>query len=786
MPLSKAQTLLLLAESQSSAFVVDPFIAFSVAEWRTSPTRISKLVQERSRGELVAVRSSATIEDADPDLPPGLFYSELGVDSSDGVHLTTAIERVIESFNRHERARSAGDANEIIVQGQLVGARMSGVLSTGPAHDLYFSVYYNDESDRTDSVTAGYACKRADVLREAPSLAEPWSTLRQTVLAVEALLTLPLLVEFGVSATGQVHVFQARANHQETRPPTKSTVRRVALNLLKAARSEIAARSEVWSDMSDWNPGEMLGDRPRPLAVSLYQYLVTNDAWIRGRSSLGYRRVTPSVLVETLAGKPYVNVRRSFLSLTPAHLPRELAERLVEDRLQALTERPELHDKVELQLLFTVADVTSPGRTACLLERGFSRSEVEEIDSELRALTSSAIAAHASFHQKDAELVSRLVDWSPANRPERDEADLERLRRFVCEGLAKCRDDGVVPFARQARLAFIARDLLGRFTVSRCVDEQWYENWWRSLDTVATKVASAFVDVSCGRLSRPQFDATFGHLRARTYDICSPRYDQIRWLPIHTASRLLRKSPTTLNSREQDRMAAGLAEAGLSLGSDEFLDFARSAMRAREDIKFSFSSVVSDILEVIAALGDVLGFSREDMSFLTVQDLTNPTVEGVRHEHLRSCWQTEIKNRREAWTAGLRLVLSDFIAAPEDLLIVRQRSTRPNFVTKAAIEAEVVALSSPSPDPAAALKGRIVAVEAADPGFDWIFAFGIAGLITRYGGAASHMAIRCAEFGIPAAIGCGEEIFQRVVRSKRVLLDCADGRIDVVEAVGTL
>ena len=39
---------------------------------------------------------------------------------------------------------------------------------------------------------------------------------------------------------------------------------------------------------------------------------------------------------------------------------------------------------------------------------------------------------------------------------------------------------------------------------------------------------------------------------------------------------------------------------------------------------------------------------------------------------------------------------------------------------------------------------------------DYLFSKNIGGLITCYGGANSHMAIRCAELGIPAVIGCGE------------------------------
>ena len=63
------------------------------------------------------------------------------------------------------------------------------------------------------------------------------------------------------------------------------------------------------------------------------------------------------------------------------------------------------------------------------------------------------------------------------------------------------------------------------------------------------------------------------------------------------------------------------------------------------------------------------------------------------------------------------------------------------------------------------------------PGFDWIFSQEIAGLITCYGGAASHMAIRCAEFGIPAAIGCGTKIYAYVSGLEAILLDAKRGKI---------
>jgi phosphoenolpyruvate-protein kinase (PTS system EI component) len=41
------------------------------------------------------------------------------------------------------------------------------------------------------------------------------------------------------------------------------------------------------------------------------------------------------------------------------------------------------------------------------------------------------------------------------------------------------------------------------------------------------------------------------------------------------------------------------------------------------------------------------------------------------------------------------------------------------------------------------IDNKIVVIENADPGYDWIFTKNIVGLITKYGGANSHMAIRC-------------------------------------------
>lgn len=77
----------------------------------------------------------------------------------------------------------------------------------------------------------------------------------------------------------------------------------------------------------------------------------------------------------------------------------------------------------------------------------------------------------------------------------------------------------------------------------------------------------------------------------------------------------------------------------------------------------------------------------------------------------------------------------------------------PNFITQKSITAFTAKENDKD------LEGKIVLIYAADPGYDYLFTKNIAGLITCYGGANSHMAIRASELGMPAVIGVGEEKF---------------------------
>jgi glutamine kinase len=92
--------------------------------------------------------------------------------------------------------------------------------------------------------------------------------------------------------------------------------------------------------------------------------------------------------------------------------------------------------------------------------------------------------------------------------------------------------------------------------------------------------------------------------------------------------------------------------------------------------------------------------------------------------------------------------------------------------------ADLVLLAGENP---ADLSGKIVLLQQADPGYDWLFGENIAGLITQYGGANSHMAIRAAEMGLPAAIGVGEKLYDTLLIATTLELDCLGQTIRIVQ-----
>ena len=167
-------------------------------------------------------------------------------------------------------------------------------------------------------------------------------------------------------------------------------------------------------------------------------------------------------------------------------------------------------------------------------------------------------------------------------------------------------------------------------------------------------------------------------------------------------------------------------------------------------------------------------FRSKELSWLTVDDIRKlALLDSIEKEkdHLVSLFA----KRKAEYVVNRMVILPEVVFDEQDIEFVPISEARPNFITSKKVEGEVIVLEE---EPGADITDKIVVIPKADPGYEWIFTKGIKGFITQYGGVASHMAIRCAEFEIPAAIGCGEKIYNFVSQASYIELDCRNGRIE--------
>ena len=92
---------------------------------------------------------------------------------------------------------------------------------------------------------------------------------------------------------------------------------------------QMVGNRTLFSDMSDWNPAEILGNHSNLLDYSLYDYLIMDKIWHQSRTKIGYQNIDPYPLMVRLGKKPYVDLRGSFNSLLPKTIQEPLKTKLI-------------------------------------------------------------------------------------------------------------------------------------------------------------------------------------------------------------------------------------------------------------------------------------------------------------------------------------------------------------------------------------------------------------------------------------------------------------------------
>ncbi|MBI2339378.1 MAG: phosphoenolpyruvate synthase [Deltaproteobacteria bacterium] len=770
---TKAETLERLEAVLKSARVL-PQIRMTVKEWEESPSRMIHRIREAGWLDEIPliVRSSAYVEDSFKESMAGRHLSVKDVSGERAVR--KAISKVIQSYG------IGNDGDQVFLQPMLQDVALSGVaFSRDPnTGGPYIVVNYDDAGRGTSTVTSGgsnnlkmFYCYKH---RKAPS--PQWGRIVKLVWELESLLeTDSLDIEFAVGAEGHLYLLQARPLVGVPKPDISTERHEKALGMIYRKIKEsmqphpyLHGSKTIYGVMPDWNPAEMIGVRPRPLTLSLYKELITDSIWAYQRDNYGYKSLRSFPLLISFHGFPYIDVRVDFNSFVPADIDAELSERLVNYYLKSLLESPTDHDKVEFEILYTCYTFDFTARSEELRKNGFSKPDCARLEKSLGALTNRIIHGEDGLWHEDLEKINDLqkrhsvIMQSPQNNVSKIYWLLEDCKRY-----------GTLPFAGLARTGFIAVQLLQSLQRVGILNRSEYDLFTRSLNTIGSQMNQDFQ-----YLSRKTFLKKYGHLRPGTYDILSPRYDEepdqyFTWAPSPKKNR--RENRRFIPSPDQLRQTGKLLKHHpLQLDAHELYDFIGKAVAAREYAKFIFTVNVSEILKLFRELGNENGFSPEQCSYADInciKELYSSSADAA------SVLKKSIASGQENYSLTRSLSLPPLITKPEDVWHFHLPESAPNFITLQKARGPVAHVHHENRQK---LVGSILMIPSADPGYDWVFSRRIAALITMYGGANSHMAVRAGELGVPAVIGAGEIFYSRWAKAEMLDIDCSDKRVSVI------
>ena len=137
---------------------------------------------------------------------------------------------------------------------------------------------------------------------------------------------------------------------------------------------------------------------------------------------------------------------------------------------------------------------------------------------------------------------------------------------------------------------------------------------------------------------------------------------------------------------------------------------------------------------------------------------------------VRKFLKQNINENKLNYKFNKNLPLPNNIIKENDIFSIFESHHKPTFITDKKVKANNLELNHKNLTNQ--MSGKIICIKNSSISFDFIFTKNIKGLITEYGGPNSHMCIRCSELAIPAVIGVGSRIYEKIKNSQKTLLDC--------------
>jgi phosphohistidine swiveling domain-containing protein len=720
----------------------------------------------------VAVRSSAEAEDHDKASFAGAYETMLNVPAKVS-DIMEAIEKIrhhadgkTDVLNHYASQRSVemnGNVG-IVVQEMVSDPEFSGVMfSHDPqSEDGYMRIHFH-EGLGEDLVSGNANGRDLKILRNSKPAKDTLGKYPFLSQALEMLGTVEagmnsdsLDVEFAYK-NEKFYTLQARSLTSAKEEAGSHELLCRYVSAVQNAINKILESGDRLGDMIDVNPRELLGEFPHPINVSVFKRMFADDVVEGVRQEMGYHPRNDG-LMRVVAGKPYVSLLSSAHSFRPEGVSDETYKKLTDHYVRSLDARPQLQDRVEFELFYMNASEENQQRLASA-----DYLTAEEKEEMLNALKG----------------IDKNIDQVAAREMDKPLAD-DEAKEY--ESLAEIMTDLRVmtrTFVLNARLAFYHKNLADNvFGKENC------EQLLKGIHTPSTDLQNDLYAYASGECDIEKLADTYGHLRPGQLDIFSPTYRSniVHFLGLsHIDKAQLEKQMQNMEAHQEE----GQRNVSELTSNEEEKTLAarlRFFMERRERVKFNFMRLYDVMARKMIEEAQQRNIPAEQLQqasfdeLLALCDDETPNMPNEGDLRLRL-------QRRASGTSVRRLIQLPSVLVPDtaDLALIEHLAQDATYVTNLSVSSDIAHVSKEASLDMEALrekvKGKIVVIDAADPGYDFLFTMEPSGLITCVGGPASHMTIRSIELEIPAAIGIGKAKFDVLCASNRATLDCGRKQI---------
>ena len=773
---SKGENLSFILNKKLKGIKIPKIYIFNFKDFENNPLKILSDITKYFDNK-IAIRSSSSIEDGLKASHAGEFKSFLNLYKDDQKNIKKYIIEVFESYGKPKQKDQ-----QILVQEMVKSIYCSGVILSCDLtnySESYYVANFTIGNDSTLATSGSGEIKNFTYFKDSKTKNLP-KLSKLIIKNMNKLIKVTdykyLDIEFAIDKSYNFYLLQLRPivfnKNKELRITNTKNRNKLEKKIykLQTDHPNLLGNTTYFGVMPDWNPAEMIGLKPKTLSMSLYKELITDKIWSRQRTGYGYKNVLNNQLMCSFLGTPFIDIRTDFNSWIPTKLTNKTSKKLINYYLSEIKLNKKYHDSVEFNILYTCFNFKLKTKINDLKKKNFNQKEINEILNTLKEITNNSIIKHDDelIKIKKLKLLQDKVQKS-------DMYEVDKIYWLIND----CKEYGTLPFAGLARIAFVAYDILESMVESDFISITQKEIFMQNLNTVSKKINDDF-----NSDKKSEFIKKHGHLRPNSYEITSLNYEEGYNLYYNKTKKnkvkRYKNKKVDLSDNQIKKINKFLKDNNFTLDAKQLFKFIKQAIESREYSKYVFTKSIDLIFKNLTKLGKRLGIKKEELSFLKINDILDLYYNLSSEDIKVKLSQSARINIRE-YNINSSINLPKIIIKPDDIYYFSDYISDGSYIGSKTIVGDIIYIDNINFLKKIDFNNKIVCINNADPGYDFIFSKNIKGLITCYGGANSHMSIRCSELNMTSIIGIGENNFRKITNNTRIFIDPIINKYSIVK-----